>query len=234
MSYCVNCGVELDKTCGVCPLCNTVVYNPKQPVDTESPKPFPARKGTVEPVKRYEFTIFMSIFFFTTAFICGILNNLVFTSTHWSFYVIGLCVILWVFLLPTFFPDKISFFLALILDGISICAYFAIISYLHPGNGWYLHIALPITILATIIILNFYLFSFRRKSSFITKAALMVGSLALLCVTIELLIHAHNQRPLFLSWSAIVLTCCIAIDVILVTIACLKGIRSEIRRRMHF
>ncbi len=28
MSYCVNCGVELDKTCAVCPLCNTKVCNP--------------------------------------------------------------------------------------------------------------------------------------------------------------------------------------------------------------
>ena len=37
MSYCVNCGVELDKTCSVCPLCNTKVINPNQPVDTVSP-----------------------------------------------------------------------------------------------------------------------------------------------------------------------------------------------------
>ena len=39
MSYCVNCGVELDKTCSVCPLCNTKVINPNQPVNTVSPKP---------------------------------------------------------------------------------------------------------------------------------------------------------------------------------------------------
>lgn len=45
MSYCVNCGVELDKTCSVCPLCNTKVINPNQPVDTVSPKPYPVDKG---------------------------------------------------------------------------------------------------------------------------------------------------------------------------------------------
>ena len=28
MSYCVNCGVKLDKSLKKCPLCNTVVYNP--------------------------------------------------------------------------------------------------------------------------------------------------------------------------------------------------------------
>jgi len=48
MSYCVNCGVELDKTCSVCPLCNTKVINPNQPVDTVSPKPYPVDKGYVD------------------------------------------------------------------------------------------------------------------------------------------------------------------------------------------
>ena len=29
MSYCVNCGVELDNTVKQCPLCDTVVINPR-------------------------------------------------------------------------------------------------------------------------------------------------------------------------------------------------------------
>ena len=31
MSYCVNCGVELDASATKCPLCDTPVYNPKAP-----------------------------------------------------------------------------------------------------------------------------------------------------------------------------------------------------------
>ena len=42
MSYCVNCGVELDPTARTCPLCQTPVVNPRQPVDTELPLRFPA------------------------------------------------------------------------------------------------------------------------------------------------------------------------------------------------
>ena len=33
MSYCVNCGVELDPSAGICPLCHTPVVNPGRPVD---------------------------------------------------------------------------------------------------------------------------------------------------------------------------------------------------------
>ena len=29
MSYCVNCGVELDATASFCPLCHTPVLNPE-------------------------------------------------------------------------------------------------------------------------------------------------------------------------------------------------------------
>ena len=54
MSYCVNCGVELDKTCSKCPLCNTPVYNPNQPIDRVSPPPFPSKRGVEEPTDRNE------------------------------------------------------------------------------------------------------------------------------------------------------------------------------------
>ena len=76
MSYCVNCGVELDKTCSVCPLCNTKVINPNQPVDTVSPKPYPVDKGYVDSGIRKETAILMAVCLATTAVVCGLLNCL--------------------------------------------------------------------------------------------------------------------------------------------------------------
>ncbi len=106
MSYCVNCGVELDKTCSVCPLCNTRVINPNQPVDTVSPKPYPVNKGYVDSGIRKETAILMAVCLATTAVVCGLLNLLFITFSHWSFYVIGICIVLWIFCLPVFFPTK--------------------------------------------------------------------------------------------------------------------------------
>ena len=45
MSYCVNCGVELDASATKCPLCDTPVYNPKAPEPATQPSPFPKEKG---------------------------------------------------------------------------------------------------------------------------------------------------------------------------------------------
>ncbi len=234
MSYCVNCGVELEQTCRSCPLCGTPVYNPAQPINPDTAPPFPARRGTAEQASRKEFIILMSIICATVSIVCYILNHWIFSRTRWSVYVIGLSILLWIFLLPVFFPKQIRAWMSILSDGLSIAAYLFVISRLHPGNGWYPDIAVPIIGLGLILILNYYFFSLRRKSSLITRTAILFGSLGALCVAIELLIHLHYGRPLHLSWSAIVLTCCIAIDVILVSICLLHGVREELRRRMHF
>ncbi len=234
MSYCVNCGVELDKTCSVCPLCHTKVYNPKQPVDTDGLTPFPTISGSVEPVKRHEFMVLMTIIFLTTSVVCGLLNLFVFPAGRWSLYVIGGCGLFWIFLLPAFFPSKITFFFSSILDGISIALYVGGISALHPGNGWYLHMILPAIILATVLIQIFHLFSTKRKTSIIVKTAVLLGDIAVFCTVLELLIDFHLKKKLSLSWSAVVLACCAAIDVIIITIFFQKGLREELRKRMHF
>ena len=234
MSYCVNCGVELDKTCSKCPLCNTPVYNPNQPIDRVSPPPFPSKRGVEEPTDRNELRILMFIILSTISVVCVILNGFIFPSGNWSVYVVGVCVLLWVFLLPILYPEKLPQAGWLLLCGCSIAAYLGVISFLHPGQGWYQDIGLPITILATALMLNFYYFTFHKKSSLLLRTGLFLGSLAAVCVTIELLGDAHYQHPLALSWSAVVLICCLALDVVLFTISHLKGARTEIRRRMHF
>lgn len=234
MSYCVNCGVELDKTCQVCPLCQTPVLNPRQPVDTVSPPPYPSKKGVTEIGSNREFTILITIILVTTAVVCTLLNHFMFTWSHWSIYVAGLCALLWIILLPMFFPGKIHACVCLALNGVGLAAYLGIISILHPGNGWYVDIALPMAALGTVSIIIFYYFTLKRRSSFITKTVLFLGNLGVLCAVIELLIHDHYGHPIALSWSAIVLVCCASIDFILIILSFMKGPREEIRRRMHF
>ncbi len=233
MSYCVNCGVELDKTCKVCPLCNTKVINPKQPLDTSSPKPFPTLEGHTETVPRSDITILMTVILAATAVVCGLLNLFIFQYGSWSLYVIGICVVLWIFFLPLFFPAGFNPYVSLFLDGLSIVMYFGIIAWLHPGNGWYFHLAVPIIGIVTMLILIFAFCLRYRHRSILSMAAVIVGEIAVLTVGIELLIHNYYGEPLFLSWSAVVLTCSLIIDGALITILRRSGLRNEVRRRMH-
>lgn len=234
MSYCVNCGVELDATATACPLCNTKIYNPNQPVATDIPTPYATVKGYTEPVKTREFTILMTIIFLTTSAVCLFLNLFTIQIGHWSFYVGGICSMLWVFLMPVFFPQKIKAYSAIALDGLVIALNLGLVSWLHPGNQWYTHIALPITILATLLFEIIFAFLFHLKTSMIGKTAICVSALAVLCIEIEMVIDLHFNDYFYLRWSAIVATCAIVIDIVLLTIYLQEGLRAEIRRRMHF
>ena len=234
MSYCVNCGVELDKTCSACPLCHTKVYNPNQPVDTTAPTPYPLQKGEEEPVRRYEFTILVTIIFITTALVCSTLNTYVFTKTQWSLYVVGACIVVWFFMLPVFFPGETNPFVNLLLDGISLSVYFFVVAQQHPGSGWYNHIVLPVIVLITIASEINYLFATKLKSSIIRRSVVFLFCAGIFCGILDLLIDFHVGKTPVLSWGAIVLTCCISANIILITIACLKGVRNELRKRIHF
>ena len=61
MSYCVNCGVELHPTSTSCPLCQTKVYNPNQPVATDIPKPYPSNRGESEKDTNLDFMILIRV-----------------------------------------------------------------------------------------------------------------------------------------------------------------------------
>ena len=70
MSYCVNCGVELDRSLKECPLCNTPVMNPRELNIEPDASPYPARKGQVEAVKRKDLGILITVVLTATAATC--------------------------------------------------------------------------------------------------------------------------------------------------------------------
>ena len=232
MAYCVNCGVELDKTCEVCPLCNTLVHHPKEKTDRVSPSPYPSRRRNTDPVQRADVTVLLSVVLAVTAIVCGLLNLFVFYGTYWSLYVIGGCGLLWIFCLPVFFPSFLVY-MSLLLDGIGIALYFGIIAILHPGNGWYFALALPIVAAATGMILVFAVFVKKMHASILSGAVLVLMEVAMFTVTIELLIDRFRGTRMGITWSAVVLTCCIVIDAALITIIRRSRLREEVRRRMH-
>lgn len=234
MSYCVNCGVELDKTRGSCPLCGTVVVNPNKPVDLVSPTPYPKNVGASEHVDSSELLSLLTIVFVTASVVCGLLNWLVFDRTKWSLYIIGVFAVLWVYLLPFLLRDKINPFAAIAMDGTAMALFVGMIAILHPGTGWYREIALPIIAVTTALVEIFYLFNIRMKISTIGKVMVIVAIIAIICVSVEVLIGFHFNRQIVLVWSAVVLACCVAIDVILFAVLHHKGARNELRKRMHF
>ena len=133
MSYCVNCGVELEENARECPLCSTPVVNPREQTRRDA-SAFPEQKGQVETVKRKDLGLLLSMVILASVATCGILNLLVFKSTPWSLAVIGACVILWVFMIPLVIYTGQSIYASLLLDGAAVALYLYMLTFLAGSN----------------------------------------------------------------------------------------------------
>lgn len=234
MSYCVNCGVELDASAKACALCNTPVYNPNEIRKENVLPPYPVEDGQVERVKRKDMGILLSIVFLTTAITCGLLNVLVFTGTRWSLAVIGVCVILWVIMIPVVIYTKQSVYVSILYDGMAIAGYLYMLTYMVKQDGWFWGLGLPIVVLVTALV-EAVTFALRKlPKSFLTNSLYIITAIAILCTGLELLIDRYLASGLRLSWSAVVLTVCVIVDITVITMLSLRRLRNAVRRRLHF
>lgn len=234
MSYCVNCGVELDGALTECPLCNTPVINPRELSRQKKQSPYPEEKGTVESVRRKDLGILTTSILGATAVSCGVLNLLVFTGAPWSLTVIGACLLLWVMMIPLVIYSRQSVYLSLLLDGVATGLYLFILSFLTADRSWLWGLGIPIVILVTVLAELLTICIRHLPSSFLTNALYVVSVIGLLCLGLELLIDRYVSGNIALSWSAVVLTVVGVVDVLLITVLSRRRLRNEVRRRLHF
>lgn len=234
MSYCVNCGVELDASAGKCPLCGTPVINPRELAQRMGPMPFPEQRGVVEPANRKDLAIFLSVFALATAVTCGLLNFLVFPRVWWSLAVIGGCVVLWVGLFPLVIYRKLSVYSSLLLDGLAVGLYLYLLACMIGLYGWFYGLGLPIVALATVVAELLAVCIRHLPRSFLSICLYLDIAVGITCLGLELLIDRHLRGALELGWSAVVLTVCLILGITIVTLLSRRRLRGEVRRRLHF
>ncbi len=234
MSYCVNCGVKLEPSLTECPLCNTPVINPKELYDKKKTSPYSKQRGQVDVVKRKDLAILSSIVLIATSISCLLLNLFVFSGNMWSLFIIGACLLLFVLIFPAVIYTKLPIYISLLFDGIAVGFYLYMITFNTASTEWFLGLALPILLLFTILVEIFALLLRSFPVSFITTALYFFAEAALLCVGIELLIHHYFDTALRLTWSAVVLTVCSVIAILLITVLSRRRLRDAVRRRLHF
>lgn len=233
MSYCVNCGVELEASLKVCPLCHTKVINPQE-LGGRSDSPFPQQMGQVEKVKKKDLAILLSVVLIAASLTCGMLNLFVFQASSWSLLIIGGCAVLWVFCVPLVIYREISPYTALLLDGGAVGIYLFLLTFVSGNDGWFWKLALPIVFLVLCVLEAFALCIKKLPVTFLTCLLYVVSAAALLCLGLEVLIDLFLYQQVSLVWSAVVLTVCVILDITLITMLSLRRLRNAVRRRLHF
>lgn len=140
MSYCVNCGVELDPSAKTCPLCGTPAWHP----ELDAPPYFPANSAAVQPASRREAAILLTAMLVSVSLCCGLLNLFLPTDRPWSLYVIGAAVMLWVWFTLPMVLRRLPVFFRLTADVAAIGIYVWLISIDLGGSRWFRGLALPL------------------------------------------------------------------------------------------
>lgn len=233
MSYCVNCGVELDDTAEFCPLCQTPVCNPRRPVDRGSPTPFPTERSEVSPASMREVAVLISAMLGSAALCCGLLNLLLLNGQTWSFYVIGAAAMLWVFIVPPLLWRKLPLPVLTLLDGLAIGLYILLVAWEVDGLDWYVQLALPTVVLLALILLAQVLLFQKRRISTLSTISVVIASIGLFVAGLELVGDLYFHGEWGPSWSLVVIIVLGTLEIPLIVVRRVPGLREEVRRRFH-
>lgn len=233
MPYCVNCGVELDETEHICPLCQTRVLHPEQGAVCGGVPPFPTRREAVPPVSKLELALLLSVLYLSAAVSCGLLNLLLGRTVFWSLYVMAAMVMLWIWtVLPLIFR-KMSLLTRLLMDLGAVAVYVYCVALDVGGESWFWGLALPIILLAGGVLLALGLLLNGGKRSLLSTMILSILALGVFLMGVELLIDRWIWGTFFPSWSLVIAVICISLAVPLTVIRYVPSLREEARRIFH-
>ena len=233
MSYCVHCGVELDKDAHRCPLCGTQVIDLSCPGDENYGKAFfPNRPAQVEPVSKKGMALLLTSMLVSVAVCCGLLNLVLKPGTPWSLFVMGAAMMLWVWLVLPLLARWLPLWGRMILDLAAVALYVWIISLALDGHQWFMGLAVPILLFTALdnVLLGIV---FRKRRSMLTTMTAMIATVGVYCLEIELCCDRYLFQAIDLNWSLVVFACCIGICVPLIVVRRVPSLRSEARRRFH-
>ena len=181
MSYCVNCGVELDPGAARCPLCGTPAWKP----DPDAPSYFPTKPAEVPPASRRAAAALLTAMLASVSLCCGVLNLLLPTERPWSLYVIGAAVMLWIWFVLPMLARRIPIFFRLTADVAAVGVYVFLISIDLSGGAWFRGLALPILGWACVLVflLSFLLRGGRRSR--LSAIAMCIGTVGLMALGVE-------------------------------------------------
>lgn len=164
MSYCVNCGVELDKSAKKCALCSTPVINPNERNEEKiSEKPFSENIQLPKSIKK-EFAAFaVSVIMLIPNIVMLFLNIFFIRQGFWSIYVLASSLLLWVLFVFPFFAKKRRPYLMWAFDTAAVGGFFFTVFALHGVGAVVTQSALGIIALISVAVLLLIIWSRYKK-----------------------------------------------------------------------
>lgn len=172
MSYCVNCGVELDESAKKCALCSTPVINPNVVVKEET-KPFSDKLQIPKSMQRKFIAYIITMILLIPNIVLFFVNVFFVRGQFWSVYVFATSFLLWVLTVFPFFTKKSKPYLLLTVDTAAILAFAYIVCVLGIKNFLVFKCVFAVVLVSALLafILTFWL---RKKKRHWTAVVIHV------------------------------------------------------------
>ncbi|MCM1364077.1 MAG: hypothetical protein NC122_02680 [Faecalibacterium sp.] len=233
MSYCVNCGVELDDSAKKCALCDTVVINPSKP-DAVSKAPFSVDEHIPKPLNRKFVAYIISMTMLIPNIVCFLLNLTVYVGRHWAIYVNATSFLVWVLFVFPFCAAKLRPYLLWLFDTIASFAYvyfFFALGYERQIAGWFYTCAMPIISAISLFVLIYMIWIRRKKRHWVLKAIAVMADIALVSLITGLVIEHALAVSYALEIGFIIFISCAVLTAFLVYCYASKSMRRWLERK---
>lgn len=229
MSYCVNCGVELEKACKACPLCDTPVINPREKTVAEEKPAYPMELTIPKSTRnRYLFFVFTLILLIPN--LVAVIINALFFDNPATKYVVGAFAIVWLwFLFPLLWKKAIPAVLVAI-DAIALMAYFGMFRLSGDDTGWVFSVAFPIVIFLWAIV-NVFLFWLRKKRSKSAISVAVLGAINIMTFVSEISTSIFFMKKLQIVVSLVMTACCISLMIFFIVLDKSKRMKAWLEKK---
>lgn len=234
MSYCVECGVELENGAASCPLCDTPVVNPRSPKPDGGAAARRAYSGEVvlpAGIRRRYVAFLISVSLAIPNIICVIANLLYPDTGVWALYAVSSSTLAWVLFVQPFFWKKVNPYFLLALDTVAVTLYIYIFFVVKGETAWFYRTAVPLVAVLAVCLATF-VFWFRLEKR--DWPRIVIAVLSLTCVysaCAGIILHTYLGKKPVAAVSLIVCLSCAVMIGFFVYVTRNKRFRAWLSRR---
>lgn len=192
MSYCVNCGVELDRSATKCVLCNTPIPNTENHPDKPVPTPFSEEAMVPKKIKERFLALIITFIILIPNIVCALVNLFFSPEKLWFVFLASSSFLFWVVFILPFLMNQKQPHLLWAIDTVAVALYGLVFHIRGIGeSNWYFKIALPVIGIASLCVLCYICWARKSKHHKASKALhifidiVLVLSVLCLCLFIS-------------------------------------------------
>lgn len=234
MSYCVNCGVELDDSVKKCALCGAPVLNPFIDESEKKETPYPDRIFLPPQANRRYIAFILSMAVLIPNIVCAAVNILTPGSGWWSGYVAAVSLPVWTFFIVPFLMKKTNGYLILTFDTAAVALSAFMFAFLQGELPLFLRFILPVIISVALSAFIFFAWLKGEKRDWPHIIIFILVQISVCALAIDIFFHLFYKTFPVIQYSLAAVLSCLALAGFFVAVSRNRHLRAWLSRRFFF